>query len=261
METKNEINTSPVALVCGATAGIGFAIAAALLREDARRMVIVGRDPARGATARERLAAAFPAADIRFEAADVSRPEAAVGVVDACVAAFGRIDTLVSLAAGDPMPKLLHETPIEAVPEIIRSVTSGILLPLRAALPRMMAQGSGSMTCIASDAAKLATPGECAIGGAMAAVAMFCRTLAIEARRCGIRVNCVTPSIVQATPLYAKIMADPFASRLFSKAEARAGLGVVQPDDLADLVAFLASPAAARITGQTISVNGGISAA
>jgi NAD(P)-dependent dehydrogenase (short-subunit alcohol dehydrogenase family) len=257
--TRND--SEPVALVCGATAGIGLAIAAALLRDGTRRMVIVGRDPERGVAARRRLLGAAPGADVRFEAADVSRPEAAVAVVESCVGAFGRLDTLVSLAAGDPMPRLLHDTPIEAVPEIIRTITSGILLPLRAALPQMMVQGSGSMTCIASDAAKVATPGECAIGGAMAAVAMFCRSLALEAKRSGIRVNCVTPSIVQATPLYDKVMSDPFASRLFGKAERRAGLGVVRPDDLAELVAFLASPAACRLTGQTISLNGGISAA
>ena len=257
----NDAAPGSVALLCGATAGIGLAVAEALLDDGVRKMVIVGRNPARGAAALQKLESRHPDADIRFEAADLSQPDACTRVVDSCVASFGRLDTLVSLAAGDPMPKLLHETPIERVPEIIGSITSGILLPLRAALPQMMAQGGGSMICVASDAAKVATPGECAIGAAMAAVAMFCRTLAIEARRSGIRVNCVTPSIVENTPLFDKVMSDPFCSRLFSKAQRRAGLGVVQPEDLASLVCFLASPAAARLTGQTISVNGGISAA
>ena len=56
-------------------------------------------------------------------------------------------------------------------------------------------------------------------------------------------------------------MNDPFASRLFEKAQERAYLGVVEPQDLAELVCFLASPSALRLTGQTISVTGGISAA
>jgi 2-hydroxycyclohexanecarboxyl-CoA dehydrogenase len=56
-------------------------------------------------------------------------------------------------------------------------------------------------------------------------------------------------------------MADPFSSKLFSKAERLATLGVVDADEVADLVAFLATPASAKVTGQTISVNGGISAA
>ena len=89
---------------------------------------------------------------------------------------------------------------------------------------------------------------------------MFCRGMAIEAKRHGIRVNCVTPSIVRGTPLYDRLMADPFAGRLFAKAERMASLGVVEPDDLASLVTFLAGPGSARLTGQTISVTGGISA-
>jgi NAD(P)-dependent dehydrogenase (short-subunit alcohol dehydrogenase family) len=124
-----------------------------------------------------------------------------------------------------------------------------------------MRQKSGSIICIASDAAKVATPGEVAIGAAMAAIVMFCRGLAIEAKRSGIRVNCLTPSVVRNTPFYDMLMADPFAGRLFAKAERLAMLGVAEPEDLGALVAFLASPAAARLTGQTISINGGISAA
>jgi NAD(P)-dependent dehydrogenase (short-subunit alcohol dehydrogenase family) len=90
---------------------------------------------------------------------------------------------------------------------------------------------------------------------------MFCRGLAIEAKRSGVRVNCVTPSIVRGTPFYDMLMADPFASKLFSKAERLASLGVVDADEVAELVAFLASSASAKVTGQAISVNGGISAA
>jgi len=81
-----------------------------------------------------------------------------------------------------------------------------------------------------------------------------------EAKRHGIRVNCLTPSIVGDTPLYGKLKADPFASRLFVKAEDMADLGIVTAADLAEAVVFLASPSAARMTGQTISITGGISA-
>ena len=80
-------------------------------------------------------------------------------------------------------------------------------------------------------------------------------------KRAGIRANCVTPSIVRDTPFYDRLMAAPFSGRLFAKAETLAQLGVVRPTDIAPLVVFLASPAAAKLTGQAISVNGGISAA
>ena len=70
----------------------------------------------------------------------------------------------------------------------------------------------------------------------------------------------MTPSIVEGTAQHDRLMADAFAGRLFAKAKTLAHLGVVQADDIAETAAFLASPAARRITGQTISVTGGISA-
>ena len=124
-----------------------------------------------------------------------------------------------------------------------------------------MAQRGGAIIAIASDAAKVATPGEAVVGAALAGILMFTRTAAMEAKRSGIRLNCITPSIVRGTPHYDKLMADGFAGRLFAKAESRADLGVVEPEDLAQLVVYLASPAAAKLSGQGISLNGGITAA
>jgi NAD(P)-dependent dehydrogenase (short-subunit alcohol dehydrogenase family) len=94
----------------------------------------------------------------------------------------------------------------------------------------------------------------------MAAVAMFSRCLAMEVARFNVRVHALSPSIVQNTRSYDMVMAHPFGAKLFQKAESRAALGVVQPEDLAEVALFLAGPAAARVTGQVISVNGGISA-
>lgn len=250
-----------VALICGGTAGIGLASARALLAAGVGRVMLVGRNPGRGAAALATLRAAAPLADIRFTAADLAQPAAAEAAVAACIASFGRIDTLLSGAGGDPMPRLLHEIPLAAVADTIGGITSSVLLPVRAALPHMMERRSGTILCIASDAGKVATPGEVCIGAAMAAIAMFCRALAIEAKRSSIRVNCLTPSIVRDTPLYHTLMADPFAGKLFAKAESLARLGVATAEDLAALVVFLSGPDAARLTGQTISVNGGISAA
>lgn len=142
----------------------------------------------------------------------------------------------------------------------INAIQAPILLPARAVMDGMAARGGGSIVCFASDAGKLATPGETPIGAAMASIIMFCRAMANEAKRNGIRVNCVTPSIVRGTPLYDSLMADEFCGKLFGKAEKLASLGVVEPDDLAELVCFLAGPGSARMTGQTISVTGGISA-
>jgi NAD(P)-dependent dehydrogenase (short-subunit alcohol dehydrogenase family) len=94
----------------------------------------------------------------------------------------------------------------------------------------------------------------------MAGIVMFTRALAIEGKRNGIRANVLTPSIVVGTEFCERLMADPFAGKFFGKAKSRAELGLVSMTDLAEVAVFLASPAASKITGQALSVTGGISA-
>ncbi|MDX3806666.1 SDR family NAD(P)-dependent oxidoreductase [Bosea thiooxidans] len=252
--------TDSSALIFGGTAGIGLASAERLLRDGLPRLLIVGRNQERGSRARDDLAGRFDKAEIHFLACDATQPDEVNAVVEAAASRLGAIDILVTSAGGDPMPRLLHTIPLEEVMPTLAGISAGILLPARAVLPQMTAQGGGSVICFASDAAKLATPGETVIGAAMAAIVMFCRGMAWEAKRHGIRVNCITPSIVGDTPLYARLKDDAFAGKLFGKVETMASLGIVTAADLAETVAFLASPAAARMTGQTISVTGGISA-
>ena len=250
-----------VAVIVGGTSGIGLETAGQLAEAGVRRIVVNGRDEARGAAALAALAARAPGAELSFVAADMTRPEGADALIAEAVAAFGRVDLLVNSAGGGDMPALFHELDGARLEAIVRDGLMWVLQSCRAALPHMAAQRGGVIVNVASDAAKIATPGESVIGAVMAAIVMFSRTLAIEAKRSGVRVNCVTPSIVRDTPLYDRLMADAFAGRLFAKAERMAHLGVVTPGDLAALVVYLASPAAARLTGQAISVNGGISAA
>lgn len=240
------------ALVVGGSAGIGLATARRFLAEGAR-VVIAGRNPARGA---EALAALGPGAV--FHAADAGDPAQCAALVEAALAEMGGIDVLMSCGGGDPQPRLLKDIPLAEVMSDIAGSLAPVILPLRAVLP-VMAPG-GSAICVASDAGKLATPGESAIGAAMAAIIQFCRAAAIEAKRQGIRVNCLTPSIVEGTPLHDRLMADGFAGRLFGKAKTMAHLGVATPEDLAATATFLASDESARMTGQAISVTGGISA-
>jgi 2-hydroxycyclohexanecarboxyl-CoA dehydrogenase len=108
--------------------------------------------------------------------------------------------------------------------------------------------------------AKVPTPGEAVIGGAMAGIAMFSRTLAMEAKRRKIRVNVVTPSLVRNTLTHNRVMADHFSSKLFEKAVERAHLGIPSAAEVAATVVFLLSLQSSKLTGQVISVNGGISA-
>jgi 2-hydroxycyclohexanecarboxyl-CoA dehydrogenase len=155
---------------------------------------------------------------------------------------------------------LLHRNDMDDIARILIGQALPPMLATRAVLPIMQSQGGGSIVNIASDAAKVPTPGESVLGGAMAAIVMFTRVTAIEAKRNGVRVNAVTPSLIEGTATAANVLSDGFSKSLFEKASAQAHLGVAQPSDLADLIVFLGGPSSARLTGQTISVNGGISA-
>jgi 2-hydroxycyclohexanecarboxyl-CoA dehydrogenase len=99
------------------------------------------------------------------------------------------------------------------------------------------------------------------IGAAMAAIVMFSKATALEEKRNGISINLLTPSLIAGTPGAAMIFANTFSAKLFEKAAGTAHLGVAEAEDLAAMAVFLASPAARRITGQAISINGGISVA
>ena len=243
------------ALIVGGTSGIGFACAQRLIASGVPRIIVAGRNAERGEQAARALGEC--ASFIQCDASDAAQT---VELAREANAAMGSIDLLLSCGGGDPMPSLLHKIAPEDLIPTINGVQAPILHPAHAVLPYMTEQGGGTVLCIASDAGKLATPGESAIGAAMASIAMFCRTMAIEAKRNGIRVNCLTPSIVQGTDLYDRLMENEFAGKLFGKAEKMAALGVVTPEDIAEMVVFLASPASARTTGQTISITGGISA-
>ena len=99
------------------------------------------------------------------------------------------------------------------------------------------------------------------LGGAMAAIVTFTRTLALEAKRYGVRVNAITPSLIVDTGSFDRAMNQEFSKKIFDKIVSQAHLGLTTPDDLANLILYLASPLSRLITGQVISVNGGISVA
>jgi len=249
------------ALVTGSRSGIGFEIAAQLAEAGIKRLSLNGRDAARGEEAVARIKARAPRCDVRFYAGDMRSYGAAKNVVDSVASDFSALDIVVTSIPGHLAPRPFHTIEPDAFAEQIQSHLGSVLYTCHAAMPHLIAREGGVIINLASDAAKVATPGEALQGGLKAAVVMFSRTLALEASRYGIRVNAITPSVVKGTSAYERIMASEFSQRLFAKAEAKAKLGVVEPADIAPLVVFLASPAAAKMTGQAISVNGGISAA
>jgi NAD(P)-dependent dehydrogenase (short-subunit alcohol dehydrogenase family) len=110
-------------------------------------------------------------------------------------------------------------------------------------------------------ASSFGTVQETLIGAAMAAIVMYSKAAALEVKREGVRINVLTPSLITDTPGAALIAGEPFSAKMFQKAAAMAHLGVAEAADLAAMAVFLASPATRRVTGQAISINGGISVA
>jgi len=247
-----------VVVVAGGTSGIGLSTAELLARRGVTRLVLAGRDHARGAKAVEYLRSAV-GADAQFVACDLSDAKEAVGLADQVVDRWGRVDVLVNSLNSGSFPTLVHKHAVEDLAGVLAARTDYVLHSCGAVLPVMREQGSGAIVNVASDAAKVPTPGEAVIGAAMAAIVMFSKTLAIEAKRDGIRVNVVTPSLVSDTGGYDHAMSDEFSARVFSKAIERASLGLPGPADVAAAIVFLASREASKITGQALSVNGGIS--
>jgi 2-hydroxycyclohexanecarboxyl-CoA dehydrogenase len=248
-------------LISGGTSGVGLATAMAFASAGARKLVLVGRDTQRGKDAVERVCAEYPRSAPTFLPADANDPDAAEQVAATAVARLGRLDVLVNSTVAPYQPTLLHDIPIAELLSMLVQQAAAPILMSRAAIPYMRAQHSGSIINIASDAVKVPTPGESAIGAAMAAIVTFTRTLAVEAKRYGVTVNAVTPSLIANTGSYDRAMGQEFSKKIFERIISQAHLGVTEPEDLAALILFLASPMAAKITGQVISVNGGISVA
>ncbi|KQY50869.1 MULTISPECIES: SDR family NAD(P)-dependent oxidoreductase [unclassified Nocardioides] len=248
-------------LVAGGTSGVGLASAEAFLDAGVRRIALMGRSQERGTRARATLLERCPDAQVEFlsvDAGDVDLVQEAVAEVHR---RLGGLDVLVSSVTTAYRPELLHRTDPLDIAGILSGQAVPPMLLTRAVLPFMREQGGGSIINIASDAAKVATPGESVLGAAMAAIVMFSRVAAIEAKRDGVRVNVLTPSLIAGTATAKNVLSDGFSKKLFEKAAEQAHLGVAEPEDLAAMVVFLAGPGAARVTGQAISVNGGISAA
>jgi 2-hydroxycyclohexanecarboxyl-CoA dehydrogenase len=247
------------ALVVGGSAGIGFASARALVEAGVPRVVLVARTRERGEAAAARLVEA--GADAWFVQGNPLDPAEAARIAGEAERLLGRTDILVNSTAPEVAPELFAAIPTHDIARILTHLALPSMHMVSEVLPGMESRGTGVILTIASDAGKTATPGESVIGAAKAAMIMFTRTIAVEAKRRGVRANVLTPSLVTGTASTERITTEGFSARLFAKAAEQAHLGVPDADDLGALVAFLASPAAGRLTGQAISVNGGISAA
>jgi 2-hydroxycyclohexanecarboxyl-CoA dehydrogenase len=243
------------ALVTGGGRGIGRAIALALAREGAEVAVLdIVRENA------ERVREEIEGFGVKGLAlgVDLTHRAEVTRAVEGAIAQLGQLDIVVNNAGWDRM-ELFLESEEETWDKIVAINFKSVLYVCKAALPHMVERRTGRVISIASDAGRVGSTGEAVYAGTKGAIIAFSKTLAREMARHGITVNVVCPGLTE-TPLLEGIRAQsPKTARVIEAVTRAIPLGRVgQPEDIAGAVAFLASPAADFITGQTLSVSGGL---
>jgi 3-hydroxybutyrate dehydrogenase len=238
------------AAITGSTSGIGLAYARALAKEGAH-LVINGILPADEAEKlRSELANEF-GVKVLFSAADMTKPEEIAGFIAQAEAEFGAVDILVNNAG------IQHVAPVDEFPlakwdQIIAINLSSAFHTTRAALPKMKAKGWGRIINTASAHAFVASPFKSAYVAAKHGIAGFTKTVALEVATKGITVNAIAPGLIDTA------MGDQVPAGARRRALGGALGRIGEPEEIASVVAFLASDDASFVTCTTIDVNGGV---
>jgi 2-hydroxycyclohexanecarboxyl-CoA dehydrogenase len=241
-----------VALVTGAASGIGRAVALRLGDEGCRVAAVdLNLEGARAT-----------AADLRNGGcalqADVSHLAAMREAVAVAERELGPVEVLVSCAGWDVAQPFVESTE-ETWDRVIAVNLRGVIAATRAVLDGMIGRGSGAIVSISSDAGRVGSSGEVVYSGAKAGIIGFSKAVAREVARHGIRVNVVCPGPTD-TPMLAEIgQTNPRLTEALVRAIPFRRLA--RPEEIAAAVAFFASDDAAYITGQTLSVSGGLTMA
>jgi len=243
-----------VAVVTGAGSGIGRACALRFGAEAARVVVSDVRGEAASAVAKEIVAAGGAATSFP---ADVSDPARVDALVDEAFTGHGRLDVMLNNAAS-PHGALLAQTSNEDWRRVHSVTLDGVFYGIRAALGRMLPQGSGSIINISSGAG---LGGEFllgAYGAAKAGVVNLTQTAAIENARAGVRVNVICPGSIATPPLLAWIDQVPGGRPAFERQIPMGRIGAAE--EIANMALFLASDEASYVTGAIFVVDGGVQA-
>ncbi len=243
------------ALVTGGGGGIGRATALALAREGAHVAVadIVVKN---AETVRDDIKAlgcrimSFPV--------DLTKRTEVEQMIESVLSQFGQVDLLVNCAGWDRLEPFVKSE--EETWERILSINfKSVLYTVKAVLPHMISRGSGKIVNISSDAGRVGSSWEAVYSGAKGAVIAFSKSVAREVARHKINVNVICPGLTDTPLLQAVRSQSPDTEKLIDAiTRATPFRRVARPEEVAEAVVFLSSPSADFITGQTLSVSGGL---
>ena len=243
--------TGKVAIVSGASKGIGLAVATLLARRGAA-LVLVGRDRAALDSAADALTAT--GANVVTVAGDAALADTAERAVGGALERLGGLDILANIAGAFPTA-LLEDTTDALYAETIAANLTSTFAMCRAALPVMRTRGSGAIVNMSSTAARLATPGLAVYGAAKAGIEAFTRAIALEGAP-HVRVNAVSAGPTLTETVRALVASDTTGA--VETVTRALPLGrMAEVDEIAEAVLFLASGRAAAITGQVLHANSG----
>jgi 3alpha(or 20beta)-hydroxysteroid dehydrogenase len=245
--TSPELSAGRVAAVTGGAGGIGLGIVRHLL--DAGWSVVASDwDEAASAAARDALD--VHGSSLRIVTCDIGTAEGAALAVDTAIAEFGRLDLLCNNAALHPLEEIAAHD-LTSWRETFRVNVDGTMLCSRRALAHMIAAGGGTIVNMGSIAGAVPYATGGAYGASKAAIALMTRVMAMEAGPHGITVNCIAPGSIQHRAPVAGGGAPPSHIPIGRR-------GTVE--DVAELVAWLASDGARYMTGAVLPLDGGATA-